>query len=50
MDLLVNLDVDDLDKAIRFYSTAFDLAVGRRLVAPMSAIGHQSTWTSLSKI
>ena len=33
MDLLVNLDVDDLDKAIRFYSSAFALTVGRRFGA-----------------
>jgi predicted enzyme related to lactoylglutathione lyase len=33
MDLLVNLDVDDLDKAVRFYSSAFGLKVGRRLGA-----------------
>jgi predicted enzyme related to lactoylglutathione lyase len=31
MDLLINLDVDDLDKAIRFYSSAVGLRVGRRL-------------------
>ena len=30
MDVLVNLDVDDLEKAARFYSAAFDLRVGRR--------------------
>ena len=30
MDVLVNLDVDDLEKAVRFYSAAFDLQVGRR--------------------
>jgi predicted enzyme related to lactoylglutathione lyase len=30
MDLLVNLDVDDLPRAIRFYETAFELQVGRR--------------------
>lgn len=30
MDLLVNLDVDDLEAAVRFYTTAFDLRVGRR--------------------
>ncbi|HWI34962.1 MAG TPA: VOC family protein [Burkholderiales bacterium] len=30
MDVLVNLDVDDLEKAVRFYSAAFDLKVGRR--------------------
>jgi predicted enzyme related to lactoylglutathione lyase len=30
MDLLVNLDVSDLEKGVRFYSTAFGLTVGRR--------------------
>jgi predicted enzyme related to lactoylglutathione lyase len=30
MDFLVNLDVDDLDKAVRFYGSAFGLKVGRR--------------------
>jgi len=30
MNLLVNLDVDDLEKAIHFYSAAFELTVGRR--------------------
>lgn len=30
MKLLVNLDVDDLDKALDFYSAAFGLTVGRR--------------------
>ena len=30
MNLLVNLDVDDLEKAIDFYSSAFELKVGRR--------------------
>jgi predicted enzyme related to lactoylglutathione lyase len=30
MNFLVNLDVDDLEKGIRFYSSAFGLSVGRR--------------------
>lgn len=30
MKFLVNLDVDDLERGIRFYGTAFDLRVGRR--------------------
>lgn len=30
MNFLVNLDVDDLQKAIRFYSSAFGLKIGRR--------------------
>ena len=31
MDLLINVDVDDLDAATRFYGAAFGLTVGRRL-------------------
>jgi predicted enzyme related to lactoylglutathione lyase len=30
MDLLVNIDVDDIEKAVRFYGSAFGLRVGRR--------------------
>jgi predicted enzyme related to lactoylglutathione lyase len=30
MDLLINLDVDDLDAAVRFYTSAVPLRVGRR--------------------
>lgn len=30
-DLLVNVDVDDLERGIAFYTRAFDLRVGRRL-------------------
>jgi predicted enzyme related to lactoylglutathione lyase len=33
MNFLVNLDVDDLAKAIRFYESAFALTVGRRFGA-----------------
>lgn len=33
MDLLVNLDVDDLDKAVHFYGSVFGLKVGRRFGA-----------------
>jgi predicted enzyme related to lactoylglutathione lyase len=33
VNFLVNLDVDDLEKAIGFYSSAFDLRVGRRFGA-----------------
>ena len=33
MDLLVNIDVDDLDRAVQFYKSAFDLKVGRRFGA-----------------
>lgn len=30
MHVLVNIDVDELDKAVRFYGSAFDLKPGRR--------------------
>jgi predicted enzyme related to lactoylglutathione lyase len=33
MNLLVNLEVDDLEKAVRFYSSLFELKVGRRFGA-----------------
>lgn len=33
MDLLVNIDVPDLDRAVAFYTEAFGLAVTRRLGA-----------------
>jgi predicted enzyme related to lactoylglutathione lyase len=33
MNLLVNIDVDDLDKAVRFYTAALGLEVGRRFGA-----------------
>jgi predicted enzyme related to lactoylglutathione lyase len=33
MDILVNLDVDDLEKAARFYGSAFGFKVGRRFGA-----------------
>lgn len=33
MDLLVNVDVDDLEDAVRFYTAGLDLRVGRRIGA-----------------
>jgi predicted enzyme related to lactoylglutathione lyase len=33
MQVLVNVDVDDLDKATRFYQVAFGLKIGRRFGA-----------------
>ena len=33
MDLLVNIDVSDLDRAIAFYTSVFDLKVSRRFAA-----------------
>jgi predicted enzyme related to lactoylglutathione lyase len=31
LEMLVNIDVDDLERAVAFYRDAFDLKVGRRL-------------------
>ncbi len=36
--LLVNIDVDDIDKAIRFYCAAFGLTPGRRLGAEVAEL------------
>jgi predicted enzyme related to lactoylglutathione lyase len=36
MDILINLDVDDLAKAVQFYSAAFDLKPARRLGPSMT--------------
>jgi len=33
VDILVNIDVDDLDKAVQFYGASFGLRVGRRFNA-----------------
>jgi len=34
MRVIVNVDVDDLERAIGFYSTALGLRLGRRLTSP----------------
>jgi len=39
MDLLVNIDVDDLEKATRFYCDAMGLSVGRRFDGWLELIG-----------
>lgn len=33
MEFFVNIDVDDLEKAVRFYTAAFGLRIGRRFAA-----------------
>ena len=42
MDLLVNIDVDDLAKAIAFYEKALGLRVGRRLAFGVELLGASS--------
>jgi catechol 2,3-dioxygenase-like lactoylglutathione lyase family enzyme len=40
MNLLVNLDVDDLEKAVRFCSSVFGLRVGRRFGPTLTPPGY----------
>jgi predicted enzyme related to lactoylglutathione lyase len=50
MDLLVNVDVDDLDAATRFYGAAFGLTVGRRFgAAGVEMLGSSAPIYLLSK-
>ncbi|HKA32890.1 MAG TPA: VOC family protein [Candidatus Binatia bacterium] len=39
MNLLVNIDVDDLEKATRFYVDAFGLKIGRRFSFGIELVG-----------
>jgi predicted enzyme related to lactoylglutathione lyase len=49
MNFIVNLDVDDLDKAIRFYSATFDLRVGRRFDFGVEMLGGPTAIYLLDK-
>lgn len=51
MQLIVNIDVDDLEKAITFYERALGLRLGRRLLAGSVAemLGASSTIYLLQK-
>jgi predicted enzyme related to lactoylglutathione lyase len=40
--LLINIDVEDLDKATQFYCESLDLCVGRRFDAGVELIGASS--------
>ena len=48
-NLLVNVDVDDLDKATRFYCAAFDLRVARRFEGAAELLGASAPIYLLSK-
>ena len=41
MTLLVNIDVDDLAKAERFYCDAFGLKIGRRFDGATELLGRE---------
>jgi predicted enzyme related to lactoylglutathione lyase len=47
--LLVNVDVDDLDRATRFYCAAFDLRVSRRFEGAAELLGASAPIYLLSK-
>jgi predicted enzyme related to lactoylglutathione lyase len=50
MDYIANIDVDDLDKATRFYEAAFGLKVGRRFGAGgVEMLGSQTPIYLLAK-
>lgn len=49
MQLLLNLDVDDLDKAISFYTSAFELELGRHFGDWAELIGGSAPIYLLTK-
>lgn len=50
MDLLINIDVDDLDRAVQFYTAAFDFKVARRFGSDaVELLGGSSPIYLLSK-
>src|SRR5215469_16505399 len=51
IELLVNIDVDDLDRAVAFYTCAFGFEIGRRFVesAAVELVGGSSRVYLLAK-
>jgi predicted enzyme related to lactoylglutathione lyase len=49
MDLLLNIDVDDLEKAVRFYAAAFGLKIGRRFAFGIELLGGPAPIYLLTK-
>ena len=49
MNVLINLDVDDLDKAVEFYQRAFELRVGRRFEGVVEMLGSSAPIYLLAK-
>ena len=39
IELLVNIDVEDIEKAVAFYCAAFDLSIGRRFDGSVELLG-----------
>lgn len=49
MDLLINIDVDNLEKATRFYTSAFGLKIGRRFSFGIELLGGPAPIYLLAK-
>jgi len=49
VNVLINLDVDDLEKAVAFYRAAFDLHVGRRFDGVVEMLGSAAPIYLLEK-
>jgi predicted enzyme related to lactoylglutathione lyase len=49
MDFLLNIDVDDLEKATQFYTTAFGLKIGRRFAFGIELLGGPAPIYLLTK-
>jgi predicted enzyme related to lactoylglutathione lyase len=49
MEFLINIDVDDLEKATRFYTSAFELKVGRRFAFGIELFGGPAPIYLLAK-
>jgi len=49
MDLLINVDVDDVEKATRFYTSAFALKIGRRFAFGIELLGGPAPIYLLAK-
>jgi len=49
MTLMINIDVPDLDTAIRFYTTAFDLKVSRKFDGFVELLGWPAPLYLLTK-
>lgn len=47
--LLLNLDVDDLERAVAFYTNAFELSVGRRFDGFVELLGAEAPLYLLQK-
>lgn len=50
MNVLINLDVDDLERAVELYQRAFDLHIGRRFDSVVEMVGGTTPIYLLEKV